>query len=79
MAFLYIYDLKAKNKHEFGRLKRIFYYHLAKLNLGRELWKTKSAFAVPEGKEISVDAFFKRFRGSVEVYKAFVLSIEELE
>lgn len=78
MSFLYIYDLKAPNKQKFNRLKRVFYYHLAKLRLGKELWKTKSAFVVPDKKEVIVDIFFRRYSGSVEVYKAFVHSIEEL-
>ena len=79
MAFLYLYDLKAKNQREFNQLKRVFYYHMAKLNLGRETWKTKSAFVVPESKELIIDAFFRRFSRSVEVYKAFIHSIEELD
>lgn len=75
---LYIYDLKAKNPSEYNKLKRVFYYHLAKLNLPKELWKTKSAFVVPENKELVIDGFFRRFKGSVEVYKSFIYSIEEL-
>jgi hypothetical protein len=77
--FLYIYDLKAKNKRKFNQLKRRFYYHLAKLELGEEYWRTKSAFVVPENKERVIDAFFRGFSKSVEVYKVFAHSIEEIE
>lgn len=76
---LYIYDLKSRNKKEFNRLKRVFYYQLAKLNLPKELWKTKSAFVVLESQEQLVDGFFKRFRGSIEVYKCLAHSVEELD
>ncbi len=76
---LYMYDLKHENKTQFNQLKRVFYYNLGKLNIGPELWKTKSAFVVPVNKELEIDSFFRRFKGSVKVYKSFIYSIEEIE
>jgi hypothetical protein len=73
-----MYDLKMQNKTQFNQLKRIFYYNLAKLNLGSEVWKTKSAFVVPVNRELEIDAFFRRFRGDIKVYKCFVYSVEDL-
>ncbi len=76
---LYIYDLNASNKKKFNRTKRLFYYHLGRLPLKKEVWKTKSAFAVPPKMEKTIDLFFKRFGKAVRVYKAVAESIEELE
>ncbi|NYZ73606.1 hypothetical protein H0O00_00525 [Candidatus Micrarchaeota archaeon] len=76
---LYIYDLNASDKKKFNRTKRLFYYHLGRLPLKKESWKTKSAFAVPPRMEKMVDAFFKRFGKAVMAYKAVAESIEELE
>jgi len=78
MMVLYIYDLKAKNKKSFNRTKRLFYYHLNRLPLKKEFWKTKSAFAVSPKLENIVDDFFKRFGKAVIVFKAPIESIEEL-
>jgi hypothetical protein len=78
MFVLYIYDLKAKNKKSFNRTKRLFYYHLNRLPLKKDVWKTKSAFAVETKLEKTMDGFFKRFGKSVIVYKAHIESIELL-
>jgi len=75
---LYIYDLKVKDKKSFNRTKRLFYYHLNKLPLKKDVWKTKSAFAVPLTLERAIDIFFRRFKRSVIVYKAYVESIEQM-
>lgn len=77
--YLYLYDVKAKNKKEFNRVKRRFYYRLNQMLPDRETWKTKSAILV-RGRSVRVlDNFFHSFRGLVVVYKANVRSIEELE
>jgi hypothetical protein len=78
MLVLYIYDLKAGNKKAFNRTKRLFYYHLNRLPLRKEFWKTKSAFAVETRMEKVLDRFFGRFGRSVVVYKAYVESIDQL-
>ena len=78
-VFLYLYDVKAKNKKEFNRVKRRFYYRLNQILPNREAWKTKSAILV-QGRSVQVlDQFFRSFKGSVIVYKANVRAIEELE
>jgi hypothetical protein len=79
MLVMYIYDLKAKNKKSFNRTKRLFYYHLNRLPIKKDAWKTKSAFAVTVRYEKMMDLFFKRFGKSVVVYKALVEEISELE
>jgi len=79
MLVLYIYDLKATNKKSFNRTKRLFYYHLNRLPLKKELWKTKSAFAVETRMERVMDHFFKRFGKAVIVYKTNIESIELLD
>jgi hypothetical protein len=79
MFVLYLYDLKASDKKSFARIKRLFYYHLHRLPLKKDVWKTKSAFAVPLKLEKGLDHFFRRFRRSVIVYKAYVESIEPLD
>ncbi len=78
MLILYIYDLKATNKKSFNRTKRLFYYHLNRLPLKKELWKTKSAFAVEPRMEKTMDRFFKRFGKAIIVYKTTTESIEQL-
>jgi hypothetical protein len=76
---LYIYDLNAKDKKKFNRVKRLFYYHLNRLPLKKELWKTKSAIAVKPKMEKMMDTFFKRFSKNTIVYKALCESIEQME
>jgi hypothetical protein len=79
MHVLYLYDIKAKNKKKFNRVKRRFYYHLNKLPLNKEHWRTKSAIAVPTNLEAAMDNFFKMFGRSVVVYKIIAESIEALD
>lgn len=78
MFFLYIYDIKAKDKKKFNRTKRLFYYYLGKLQIKKELWKTKSSLVVPPKLEKTMDIFFKRFRRDIIVYKIVAETIEEL-
>ncbi len=78
MFVLYIYDLNAKDRKSFNRVKRLFYYHLNKLPLKKEVWKTKSAFAISMDMEKTIDLFFKRFKKSIVVYKVYSESIELL-
>jgi len=77
--FLYLYDVKAKNKKQFNRVKRRFYYRLNQMLPDKETWRTKSAILVPGKSVRMLDKFFHSFRGRVVVYKASVRSIEELE
>lgn len=76
---VYIYDLEAKDKKKFNRIKRLFYYHLNQLPLGKNIWKTKSTMMVPTKQEKMLDAFFRRFGNAVLVYKTYTDSIEKLE
>jgi len=79
---LYIYDIKLKTKQDFNKIKRSFYYHLAKLDLNEELRVTKSTILVPDDKERAMDRFFHDFKKktkNIVVYKAFTHHIEELE
>ena len=77
MEILYLYDINAKNKKEFNRTKRMFYYYLNQLDLKKDFWKTKSALCVSPKLEKSLDLFFKRFKGFIKVYKIYSESIEE--
>lgn len=78
MQLLYLYDIKARNKREFNRVKRSFYYHLGKLALPKSSFRTKSALLVSIELEPVLDAFFKRFGNKIEVYKVVAESIEQL-
>jgi len=78
MLLLYLYDIIAKDKRKFNRIKRLFYYHMGKLPLRKELWKTKSAVAVEPRMEKAMDAFFRRFGKAVVVYKVAAVTIEKL-
>lgn len=78
MQILYLYDIKAKNKREFNRVKRSFYYHMNKLALPKTAFRTKSALTVGANQEQILDSFFKRFGDKVEVYKVVAESIELL-
>ncbi len=75
---LYMFDLKIKGAKPYNTLKRRFYYHLGKSRIGSKPWRTKSVIAVEDDLEEEADAFFKQFKGFVEVYKARVESIEEV-
>jgi hypothetical protein len=79
MFIVYVYDLNARDKLSFNRVKRLFYYHMNRLPLKKELWKTKSALAVQPKMEKTMDSFFKRFRKSVVVYKILAEEITLLE
>jgi len=75
---VYIYDVKAKDKKSFNRVKRLFYYHLNRLQIKKEVWKTKSTLAVPPKMEKTMDLFFRRFGKAVVVYKSYSENIERL-
>lgn len=79
MFVVYMYDLKAKNKKKFNRLKRRFYYHLGRLGLKKDVWLTKSTIRVKPKTEKIMDLFFKKFRNEVVVYKLHTTTIEELD
>jgi hypothetical protein len=79
VLILYLYDIKARDKRKFNRVKRRFYYHLNKLPLKKDGWKTKSAISVPTRQEKMMDVFFRRFGRSVVVYKVLAETIEQLE
>jgi hypothetical protein len=78
VLIVYIYDIKAKNKKSFNRAKRLFYYHLGRIPLKKEMWKTKSVLAVQPKMETTMDSFFRRFGKAVVVYKSYSESIERL-
>ena len=78
MQILYLYDIKAKNKREFNRVKRMFYYRLNKLDMVKIHFVTKSVLLVPSELERTTDDFFNRFKGSLEVYKVRCEKVEEL-
>ena len=78
MQILYLYDIKAKNKREFNRVKRLFYYRLNKLDLVKLHFVTKSVLLVPLELERLLDGFFLEFKKSVEVYKAKCEKVEQL-
>jgi len=78
MQILYLYDIKAKNKREFNRVKRLFYYHLNKLGRVKIHFVTKSVLLVPTELEHLLDGFFKRFKNKIEIYKVRCEKIEEL-
>jgi len=78
MQILYIYDIKAKNKREFNRVKRVFYYRLNRFGLGRQAFRTKSVLIVDEKNERKFDSFFADFKGSIEGYKVYAEGIESL-
>ncbi|MDO8339759.1 MAG: hypothetical protein Q7T16_03815 [Candidatus Burarchaeum sp.] len=75
---IYCFDLKPKNKKDYNRLKRRFYYHLAKSGLANAPWKTKSVLSVPNSSAPMADAFFRQWRGSIEVYKIYASAVREL-
>ena len=77
--FLYLYDVHAKEKKSFNRVKRRFYYRLNMIVPDKELWRTKSAILVSAKYTRGLDSFFKDFKGLVTVYKASVRSLEELD
>jgi len=79
MFVVYMYDLKAKNKKKFNRVKRRFYYHMNKLGLKKDVWVTKSTIRVKPNSERMMDLFFKKFRKGVIVYKLNTTTIERLE
>jgi hypothetical protein len=79
VLILYIYDIKAKDRKKFNRTKRLFYYHLNRMPIDKELWKSKSAIAIRPKMEKMMDSLFKRFGNAIEVYKVVAKSIEALE
>ncbi len=79
MPFLYLYDVEAKDKKKFNRVKRRFYYRLNQLFPKRDAWRTKSAILVQGKHTKAIDEFFRSYKGSVVVYKAVVDSVEEIE
>ncbi|MDD5336958.1 MAG: hypothetical protein PHS02_00555 [Candidatus ainarchaeum sp.] len=75
---VYLYDLKAKNKREYYRIKRTFYYHFNKIKLKDFSFKTKSVFAAENKYEKLLDSFFSSFKGNIEVYKIRTDGVEQI-
>ena len=79
MFIVYIYDLNAKNKKIFNRNKRKFYYHLNKIPLPIDSWKTKSTIVISQTNlEKTLDIFFKKFASFCTCYKFETSSISLL-
>jgi uncharacterized protein YdiU (UPF0061 family) len=79
---LYLYDIGAKNRRDFNRSKRIFYYNLQKLGLKTTNWVTKSTILVSDDMENHLDKFFRIYKKRMKnlvVYKVFAHSAEEIE
>ena len=79
---LYIYDIKQKNKRDFNKIKRSFYYNLGKLGLKPTTHITKSTLLVPDNNEQILDKFFSDFRKktrNIIIYKVFTHHVEEIE
>ncbi|MFA6530205.1 MAG: hypothetical protein WCT31_00610 [Candidatus Micrarchaeia archaeon] len=78
MWIIYIYDIKTKNKKEFNRVKRMFYYTFNKLPTQKFFFRTKSVLLVPPEYEQILDNFFNKFKPYLEVYKVRTKLVEEL-
>jgi len=76
--FVYFYDLKPKNKSNYNRLKRVFYYHFNKIRLKDFSFKTKSVLMVDEKYGKLIDGFFSGFKGNIEVYKIRTDDVEQI-
>ena len=74
---LYFYDLKLRVK-DYNKLKRRFYYHLARSKLSFKPWKTKSVLLVDDGLEADADAFFRKWRPHIVCFKARTDGLERL-
>ncbi len=75
---LYVYDLKIKGLKEYNTLKRRFYYDLKKSKLATAPWRTKSVLLISDDLEKEADAFFSRYAGFIEVYKARTNTLNRL-
>lgn len=75
---LYFYDLKIKGIKEYNTLKRRFYRELKSSKLFPPIWKTKSVILIPNAFEKDADAFFCKYEGLIEVYKARTGKIEDV-
>lgn len=72
---LYFYDIKMKPA-AYNTFKRRFYYHLGRSQLSAKPWRTKSVLLVKDGLEKEADAFFRRWKPYIKVFKAKVRRIE---
>jgi hypothetical protein len=75
---LYFYDLKIKGRKEYNTLKRRFYRELKSSKLFPPIWKTKSVIMIANKLEKEADAFFVKYTGLIEVYKARTNKIEDV-
>ena len=78
IMIVYLYDLKAKNKKSYNRLKRSFYYHFNKIKLSDFSYKTKSVLFMADKYEKMLDNFFQGFKGNIEVYKIRTEDVEQI-
>lgn len=78
MIVVYFFDIKAKIKSEYIRIKRRFYYYLNKYKTPNTYFKTKSVLVVDKKNEETFDILFKKFKDNIEVYKIYTDEIVEL-
>ncbi len=64
---IYIYDIKFKNKKQFSRIKRRFYYNLNKLEFITFI--SKSVIQISEIHEKFMDSFFSSYSKDISLVK----------
>ncbi|PIT83995.1 hypothetical protein COU37_05955 [Candidatus Micrarchaeota archaeon CG10_big_fil_rev_8_21_14_0_10_45_29] len=75
---IYCFDLKTKDLESYNRIKRRFYYDLAKLSKHNFLWNTKSVICIDEAQEALFDLFFLKYRENLALFKARASSMEQV-
>jgi hypothetical protein len=72
---MYVYDIMPKKKEELGKIKRRFYYKLAKTTPFTRR-TTKSVILTTKEHEKTLDSLFLSFKDNIVVYKCKITSLE---
>ena len=76
--YIYLYDLKIKDKKKYNTIKRRFYYHFNKKLIKIVEKKTKSVILIDERYKKEIENFFAEYEGVIEVYRVTTQIIEKI-
>ncbi|MEM3362365.1 MAG: hypothetical protein QXV83_00600 [Candidatus Anstonellaceae archaeon] len=72
---IYCFDINSKNLKVYNKIKRRFYYNLAKL---KKKWITKSVIICSKRDEKFFDEFFSNYKDFLVLYKIKAKKIQHI-
>lgn len=75
---IYCFDMKVESLKKYNTVKRRFYYDLAKINILKSDWRTKSVILAPDEREVEFDLFFSKYKEYLSLFKGKISLLERV-